>query len=45
VASPDGARIARGAVRGDAHAPERVGEALASALGAQGAGEILASLR
>jgi hydroxymethylbilane synthase len=45
VASPDGTRIARGEVQGDAAAPERAGEALAAALRAQGAGDILASLR
>ena len=45
VASPDGKRIARGEVRGDAAAPERVGEALAGALRAQGAGKILADLK
>jgi hydroxymethylbilane synthase len=45
VASPDGTRIARGEVRGDAAAPERAGEALAAALRAQGAGEILARLK
>jgi hydroxymethylbilane synthase len=44
VASPDGKRIARGEVRGDAAAPERVGEALAGALRAQGADKILAEL-
>jgi hydroxymethylbilane synthase len=45
VASPDGTRIARGEVRGDAASPERVGEALAAALQARGADEILAALR
>jgi hydroxymethylbilane synthase len=45
VASPDGKRIARGEVRGDAASPERVGEALAAALRAQGADAILAELR
>jgi hydroxymethylbilane synthase len=45
VASPDGKRIARGEVCGDAAAPERVGEALAAALRAQGADAILAELR
>lgn len=45
VASPDGTRIARGEVHGDAATPERAGEALAAALRAQGADEILASLR
>ena len=45
VASPDGKRIARGHVRGDAAAPERVGEALAAALRAQGADKILAELK
>jgi len=45
VASPDGTRIARGEARGDAGAPEFVGEALAAALRARGADEILASLR
>jgi hydroxymethylbilane synthase len=44
VASPDGRRIARGEVRGDAASPERVGEALAAALRGQGADEILAEL-
>jgi len=44
VASPDGKRIARGEVSGDAVAPERVGEALAAALRAQGADKILAEL-
>jgi hydroxymethylbilane synthase len=45
VASPDGKRIARGEVRGDAASPERVGEALAAALRAQGADKILAELK
>jgi hydroxymethylbilane synthase len=45
VASPDGKRIARGEARGDASAPERVGEALAAALRARGADKILAELR
>lgn len=45
VASPDGKRIARGEARGDAAAPERVGEALAAALRAQGADKILAELK
>jgi hydroxymethylbilane synthase len=45
VASPDGHRIARGAVRGEASAPERAGEALAAALRAQGADAILAALK
>ena len=44
VASPDGKRIARGEVRGDAAAPERLGEALAEALRAQGGDKILAEL-
>ncbi len=44
VASPDGKRIARGEVQGDAAAPERAGEALAAALRAQGADAILAEL-
>jgi hydroxymethylbilane synthase len=44
VASPDGRRIVRSETRGAAAAPERVGEALADALRAQGAGEILSSL-
>ena len=44
VASPDGKRIARGEAHGDASAPERVGEALAAALRAQGADKILADL-
>jgi hydroxymethylbilane synthase len=45
VASPDGTRIARGDVRGEAQTPERAGEALAAALRAQGADAILAGLR
>jgi hydroxymethylbilane synthase len=45
VASPDGRRVARGAVRGEASAPERAGEALAAALRAQGADAILADLK
>jgi hydroxymethylbilane synthase len=45
VVSPDGTRIARGEARGDAASPERVGEALAAALRARGADEILARLR
>ena len=45
VASPDGKRIARGEVRGDAAFPERVGEALAAALRGQGADKILAELK
>lgn len=45
VASPDGLRIARGEVRGDAAAPERAGEALAAALRVQGADAILAQFR
>jgi hydroxymethylbilane synthase len=44
VASPDGSRIARGEVRGDAADPERAGEALAAALRGQGADAILADL-
>ncbi len=45
VASPDGKRVARGEVRGDAAAPERIGGALAAALRAQGADDILAGLK
>ncbi|HSD52576.1 MAG TPA: hydroxymethylbilane synthase [Burkholderiales bacterium] len=44
VASPDGQRVARAEVRGEAFAPERAGEALAAALRAQGADAILAEL-
>lgn len=45
VASPDGQRVARAEVRGEAAQPERAGEALAAELRAQGASEILASLQ
>ena len=45
VASPDGRRVARAEVRGEASAPERAGEALAAALRAQGADAILAELK
>jgi hydroxymethylbilane synthase len=44
VASPDGARVVRGEVRGDARAPEAAGEALAAELRRRGAAEILAAL-
>ncbi len=44
VASPDGARVVRGEVRGDARTPERAGEALAAELRRRGAAEILAAL-
>ncbi|MET0680630.1 MAG: hydroxymethylbilane synthase [Burkholderiales bacterium] len=44
VASPDGARVVRGEVRGDPQAPEAAGEALAAELGRRGAAEILAAL-
>ncbi len=44
VASPDGARVVRGEVRGDARTPERAGEALARELRRRGAAEILAAL-
>jgi len=45
VASPDGNRIVRGEVRGDPAVPEDVGAALAEALLARGADEILVLLR
>jgi hydroxymethylbilane synthase len=44
VASPDGQRVARAEVRGEAAEPERTGEALAAALRARGADAILAEL-
>lgn len=44
VASPDGARIARADLAGEASAPEALGAQAASRLRAQGAGEILAAL-
>jgi hydroxymethylbilane synthase len=44
VASPDGARVIRGEVHGDAAAPESVGESLAVALRERGAAGILAEL-
>jgi hydroxymethylbilane synthase len=45
VASPDGLRIVRVEVHGDPAVPEEVGAALAKALRARGADEILALLR
>ena len=45
VASPDGTRVVRGAVHGDAHAPDAAGEALATELRSRGAAEILAALQ
>lgn len=44
VASPDGRRVVRAEVRGDAGTPERAGDELAGALRAQGAADILAAL-
>jgi hydroxymethylbilane synthase len=43
VASPDGRRVVRAETRGAPEAPERLGEQLARALLAAGAGEILAA--
>jgi len=45
VASPDGARVVRGEVRGGPEGPERAGEALAAELRSRGAAEILAALQ
>jgi hydroxymethylbilane synthase len=44
VATPDGTRMARAEIRGEAKDPESLGLALAAELRAQGADEILASL-
>ena len=42
VATPDGSRVATAEASGDASAPERIGQAVAEALQAQGAAAILA---
>jgi hydroxymethylbilane synthase len=44
VASPDGGRMARAELTGDAATPEALGLQLAEALRAQGAAEILSEL-